>query len=232
MTQRLARSTKQIGAIVGRQRRQKQLSQADLADQLGLRQATISAIESGMTGTRISTLLNVLAALDLEFTVGPRIRGRRRTDRGCLLMPRRPTHAPLDVFLNNRLVGRPTTAPGSSGSTRCRCRSGVNRGLPTATSGGGASSGATAPGTSEPLIAAAAPFHGGSAMALRWETAATAVPRRRSRPFRSRAVPGHPGANLPLSGSSACGAARLAGMPQSTQSRFDNCWLLLATDAL
>ena len=74
MTQ-LARSTTQIGNIVKRQRRAAGLTQNDLAERLGVRQATVSSVEAGAGGTKLSTLLDMLAALDLELTVSPRSSG-------------------------------------------------------------------------------------------------------------------------------------------------------------
>lgn len=74
MTQ-LARSTTQIGNIVKRQRQAAGLTQNDLADRLGVRQATVSSVEAGAGGTKLSTLLDMLAALDLELTVAPRSGG-------------------------------------------------------------------------------------------------------------------------------------------------------------
>ena len=74
MTQ-LARSTIQIGNIVKRQRRAAGLTQNELADRLGVRQATVSSVEAGAGGTKLSTLLDMLAALDLELTVSPRSSG-------------------------------------------------------------------------------------------------------------------------------------------------------------
>ncbi|HEX8554112.1 MAG TPA: helix-turn-helix domain-containing protein [Sphingomonas sp.] len=71
MTQ-LARSAIQIGNIVKRQRRAAGLTQNDLAERLGVRQATVSSVEAGAGGTKLSTLLDMLAALDLELTVAPR----------------------------------------------------------------------------------------------------------------------------------------------------------------
>ncbi len=75
MTQ-LARSPRQIGAAIARARHQRGWTQSDLATQAGLRQATISAIETGQHPARIDSLLAVLAALDLEFRIGPRAQGQ------------------------------------------------------------------------------------------------------------------------------------------------------------
>lgn len=69
---RLARSAAQIGAIVRRQRRAVELTQQGLAERLGVRHATVSSVEAEAGGTKLSTLLDLLAALDLELTLGPR----------------------------------------------------------------------------------------------------------------------------------------------------------------
>lgn len=74
MTQ-LARSAVQIGNIVKRRRRAAGLTQNDLAERLGVRQATVSSVEAGAGGTKLSTLLDMLAALELELTVAPRSSG-------------------------------------------------------------------------------------------------------------------------------------------------------------
>jgi len=70
----LARNAKQIGNEIRRRRKKRNLTQTALADLVGLRQATISEIESGHPAARLDTILNVLAALDLEFQIAPRSR--------------------------------------------------------------------------------------------------------------------------------------------------------------
>ena len=74
MNQR-ARTPKQIGSILYRQRDLASLSQNELSSKAGLRQATISKIESGSPATRIQTICSVLAALGLELQVVPRRKG-------------------------------------------------------------------------------------------------------------------------------------------------------------
>lgn len=68
---RRTRSAAQIGNIVKRRRQAAGLPQSDLAARLGVRQATVSSVEAGREA-KLSTLLNLLGALDLEFTVVPR----------------------------------------------------------------------------------------------------------------------------------------------------------------
>lgn len=68
----LSRTPKQIGATIRRNRKRLGLSQSDLGDRAGLRQETISLIETGNPATRLDTMLAVLAALDLEFQIAAR----------------------------------------------------------------------------------------------------------------------------------------------------------------
>lgn len=70
--QQAARTSKQIGAIVRRQRRRLALSQSELAEKTGLRQATISALEAGEKGARLKTLFDVMSALGVEMIVRDR----------------------------------------------------------------------------------------------------------------------------------------------------------------
>ena len=74
----IARTPKQIGAIIQRQRRLRNLTQSALAQLCGLRQEKISTIEAGHPGTRIETICALLAALDLELTVAARSKGSPR----------------------------------------------------------------------------------------------------------------------------------------------------------
>lgn len=71
----LARTPKQIGSTIRRNRKRLGLSQTELGDRAGLRQETISLIETGNPAVRLDTLLAVLAALDLEFQIAARSRG-------------------------------------------------------------------------------------------------------------------------------------------------------------
>jgi HTH-type transcriptional regulator/antitoxin HipB len=71
----LARDPKQIGNSIRRARKRREMSQKELGAKTGLRQETISLIENGNPAARIETLLTVLAALDLEFQIGPRSQG-------------------------------------------------------------------------------------------------------------------------------------------------------------
>ena len=68
----IARTAKQVGVAVRRRRRALGLSQSDLGSRAGLRQATISTLESGEPGTRLRTLVDVMAALELEVVIQER----------------------------------------------------------------------------------------------------------------------------------------------------------------
>ena len=71
--EQIARTPKQIGETIRRERRRLGLNQTTLGERTTLRQATISAVEAGEPGTQLRTLCDVLAALDLEIVI------RRRT---------------------------------------------------------------------------------------------------------------------------------------------------------
>jgi len=68
----IARSPKQLGNIIHRARKQRGMTQTELANRTGLRQALISEIETGHDGTKMSTIYTLFAALDLELMVGTR----------------------------------------------------------------------------------------------------------------------------------------------------------------
>jgi HTH-type transcriptional regulator / antitoxin HipB len=68
----LARTPQQIGNLIRRARKKRDLSQTQLAEQAGVRQETISLIETGNPAARLETILAVLVALDLEFRIAAR----------------------------------------------------------------------------------------------------------------------------------------------------------------
>ncbi|HEX6979584.1 MAG TPA: helix-turn-helix domain-containing protein [Alphaproteobacteria bacterium] len=68
----LARTPQQIGALIRRARKSRGLNQTQLGERAGLRQDTISLLETGNPAARLDTVLAVLAALDLEFRIVPR----------------------------------------------------------------------------------------------------------------------------------------------------------------
>ncbi len=72
----LARTPRQIGTLIQRARKRRGWNQTQLGDKAGLRQETISLIETGNPAAKLETILAVLAALDLEFGIAPRSKGR------------------------------------------------------------------------------------------------------------------------------------------------------------
>ena len=70
----IARTPLQLGNSIRERRRKQGLTQEQLAVKVGVRQRTISDIESA-GAARIDTLLRTLGALDLELLVRPRTKG-------------------------------------------------------------------------------------------------------------------------------------------------------------
>lgn len=75
MTAQIARTEKQLGAIVRRARKQAGLSQGALGEQIHLRQGTISRLEAGEPAVQLRTLMEALSALNLELVVRTRSQG-------------------------------------------------------------------------------------------------------------------------------------------------------------
>lgn len=71
----LARTPRQIGSIIQRARKKRAWSQMKLAEQAGLRQATVSTIENGEKSAKLETIFAILAVLDLELRIGQRSKG-------------------------------------------------------------------------------------------------------------------------------------------------------------
>jgi len=69
----IARTPLQLGNSIRERRRKLGLTQEQLAEKVGVRQRTISDVESA-GAARIDTLLRMLVALDLELLVRPRTR--------------------------------------------------------------------------------------------------------------------------------------------------------------
>ena len=67
-----ARTGKHTGALIRRARRAAGMTQTELAQRIGVRQATISRLERGEDDTRFSTVLGALSALGLEITIEER----------------------------------------------------------------------------------------------------------------------------------------------------------------
>ena len=73
--QHRVRTSKNIGHAIRQARKEKNLTQKDLASLSGVWQETISKIETGSSGTKLETIFDLMAALDLEFTVSERSKG-------------------------------------------------------------------------------------------------------------------------------------------------------------
>lgn len=68
----LIRSPKQLGVILRRHRRAQNITQTELGILAGIRQGTISKLEKGLETVKLSTVMNLLHALDLELYIGNR----------------------------------------------------------------------------------------------------------------------------------------------------------------
>jgi HTH-type transcriptional regulator/antitoxin HipB len=71
----ITRTPKQLGTVLQRYRKTAGFTQEALAARIRLRQATISALENSAANTRLGTLFDTLAALDLELVIRPRTKG-------------------------------------------------------------------------------------------------------------------------------------------------------------
>ena len=68
----IARSPDQLGALIRNLRERRSLNQSQLAEMAGTRQEMVSIIERGHDGAKISVLLDLLAALEIDLTLAPR----------------------------------------------------------------------------------------------------------------------------------------------------------------
>lgn len=73
----IARTPLQLGNSIRQRRRQLGLTQDKLAGKIGMRQRTVSDLESS-AAARVDTVLRTLAALDLELVIRPRTKGSHR----------------------------------------------------------------------------------------------------------------------------------------------------------
>jgi HTH-type transcriptional regulator/antitoxin HipB len=74
MADQIATTPKQVGDALRRRRRSLGMTQRDIAGKTNLRQATISSVEAGESGT-LRTFFDVLTALDMEVVVRQRTTG-------------------------------------------------------------------------------------------------------------------------------------------------------------
>lgn len=80
MSDYIARTPKQLGAILRGYRRERKLTQQAVGKGSGLVQSAVSLIESNPANTSLSRMYRMLAALDLELVVRPRGTTGRKTD--------------------------------------------------------------------------------------------------------------------------------------------------------
>lgn len=69
----LVTSTRALGRALRDARRRMGLTQAQLAEQAGTAQATVSNVERGVSAISVDTLFRLLAALELELALRPRV---------------------------------------------------------------------------------------------------------------------------------------------------------------
>jgi HTH-type transcriptional regulator/antitoxin HipB len=72
MNQQIARTEKQLGAILRRARKKAGMTQSGLGKNIHLRQGTVSRLEAGEPAIQLRTVMAALAALGLEFVVRTR----------------------------------------------------------------------------------------------------------------------------------------------------------------
>lgn len=74
----LVRSPRQLGSAVRRFRRGRKLTQAQLANRAGLRQGTVSQVENGLETVKLTTVMDLMRALDLEVVLQPRTKASHK----------------------------------------------------------------------------------------------------------------------------------------------------------
>ena len=74
----IARTTKDLGNVLRKARKARNLTQADLATLAGIWQRTVSNIETSASGAKVDTIFDLLAALDLELHIVVRRHARER----------------------------------------------------------------------------------------------------------------------------------------------------------
>lgn len=72
MNEQIARTEKQLGAVLRRARKQAGLTQSGVGKNIRLRQGTVSRLEAGEPAIQLRTVMETLAALNLELVVRPR----------------------------------------------------------------------------------------------------------------------------------------------------------------
>lgn len=72
----IARTPKDVGVALRNVRRAQKLTQQELSDRSGIWARTISLFEADASGTKLDTLFDLCAALDLEVRITPRSKMR------------------------------------------------------------------------------------------------------------------------------------------------------------
>lgn len=67
--EQLIHSLNALGTVIKRQRKVKNLTQTQVGTEFNIDQSTISSVEQGARGTRLTTLFRILSALDLEMVI-------------------------------------------------------------------------------------------------------------------------------------------------------------------
>jgi HTH-type transcriptional regulator / antitoxin HipB len=71
-------STQELAEYIRDRRKRQKLSQAEVGDRVGVKQATISSFENNPEGTKLETLFKLMSALDLELQVIPKEKVRNQ----------------------------------------------------------------------------------------------------------------------------------------------------------
>jgi HTH-type transcriptional regulator/antitoxin HipB len=74
MEQRII-SIQHLGSALRTARKEKGITQGQVAKSMGLDQPSLSKIERGESSVRVDTLLRLIAALDLDLIIQPRHKG-------------------------------------------------------------------------------------------------------------------------------------------------------------
>lgn len=68
----MVHNPKELAMIAKNNRKKQKISQSDISNQVGLKQATISAFESKPETTKLETLFRILSAANLEMHICPK----------------------------------------------------------------------------------------------------------------------------------------------------------------
>jgi HTH-type transcriptional regulator/antitoxin HipB len=68
----IVHSPKELAEFIRDRRKRKKISQAEVGDRVGIKQATISSFENNPEGTKLETLFKLFSVLDLEIQIIPK----------------------------------------------------------------------------------------------------------------------------------------------------------------